>query len=479
MKKIASKMFNYPKESVMPKHLLKYLLACSVFMLTACGTDEGFVREELTDRPQVAEVQFVNLIPDSPELLVSIGDTTTTIEYGQASVQGQIPIDEYELNASYFDADGEQVFIVQNESARLLDQDQLVYIFTGSLASPNLELRKFLEPQYDNNPITTGNVEVWFTSGVADPTTLDVYLTGPTTDLATVTPDTDLVTGGVSEILTRENLSSYRLRATPLNSTEVVFDSGEFVLADRSRTLFAFSEYFGPTVQGNTFPNVNAVAINSFGSNQFVNSGLPSQLRAINLTSDVPQFDLFFGSTTNAPFAANVDRLEVGSYVDIDSGANGLNLTLPGVKDQFLLQQDTIINSGTFYSLVISGSITDDTLSTVLFVNDSRQIGQRVTVNFINTALINSSTNVYFLNPGQLVADASPQIASAGTNTFSTFTARPATVDLVITSALNGSVLYGPERTTLSGGITYSFILVEDMIGEATTTEIVILEDAN
>lgn len=479
MKEKTSKMFNYPQESFMPKHLLKYLLACSVLLLAACGTDEGFVREELTARPQVAEVQFVNLIPDSPELIVIIGATTANIEFGQASAQSQIPIDDYELSASYLDADGEQVFIVENESVRLLDQDQLVYIFTGTLASPNLELRKFIEPQYDNNPIATGNIEVWFTSGVTDPTAIDVYLTGPATDLTTVSPDTDLVSGGVSEIFARENISSYRLRVTPTNSTEVLYDSGEFVLADRSRTLFAFNEYFGPTDPGNTVKNVDAIGITPFGSTRFANSGLPSQLRAINLTSDVPQFDLYFGSTTNAPFAADVDRLEIGSYLDIDSGSNGLNLTLPGVKDQFLLEQDVVITSGSFYTLVISGSDTDDTLSTVLFVNDSRQIDQRVTVNFINTALVNSSTNVFFLNPGQLVSDSAPRITQAGTNSFSTFTARPATVDIFITSALNDSVLYGPERTTLSGGITYSYILVEDMIGEATSTELVILEDTN
>ena len=86
MKETTSKMFNYPQESVMPKHLLNYLLASSLFILAACGTDDGFVREELTIRPQVAEVQFVNLIPDSPELVVIIGDTIATIEYGQANL---------------------------------------------------------------------------------------------------------------------------------------------------------------------------------------------------------------------------------------------------------------------------------------------------------------------------------------------------------------------------------------------------------
>jgi len=40
-------------------------------------------------------------------------------------------------------------------------------------------------------------------------------------------------------------------------------------------------------------------------------------------------------------------------------------------------------------------------------------------------------------------------------------------------------VLYGPERTTLTGGINYSFILVEDTISAGSTTELVVLEDAN
>jgi len=470
---------NFPKEPFMPKQFIKLVIACSFMILAACGTDEGFVPEELTDRPQVAELQFVNLIAESPELLITLGDLTATVEYGTGSAQSELLIDDYELNVSYLDADGDQIFIIENEPVKLLDQDQLVYILSGSLAAPVVEVRKFLEPQYDNNPIETGNVEVWFTSGVTDPAAFDVYLTGPTAALATATPITNLVSGGVSEIFSQTNLSSYRLRVTPQNSTEILFDSGEFFLFNQSRTLFAFNEYFGPVVPGNSASTINAIRVDQFGSFNFSNSTLPSQLRAINLTSDVPSLDLYFGSTTNAPFAADLNRLEIGSYQNLQNGTNNLNLTLPGVKNQFLLEQDLFISSGTFYSLVVSGSLADDTLSSVLFVNDARQIAQRVTVNFINTGLVNNSTNVYFLNPGQVIANSVPQITGAQTNTFSTFTARPATVDLIVTSVINGAVLYGPERITLSGGITYSFILVEDMVNEATTAELVILEDAN
>ncbi len=471
--------------SAMTKQLYKYLLACAFIFLAACGTDEGFVPEELSVRPQVAELQFVNLIPDSPELLVSFIDQndnsafSDVVEFGTSTVQRDLLIDDYELEVSYLNADGDQITIIENESIRLTDPDQLVYIFTGTLAAPNLEFRTFLEPQYDENPIASGTVEVWFTSGVVDPTSLDIYLTSPSEDLSTATPMTNLIAGGVSEVLTIDRLTSYRLRVTPNNSTEVIFDSGVFVLSDRSRTLFALAEYFGPVLPGTAVPNVNGIGINAFGSTNFSNSGLPSQLRAINLTSDLPAIDLYFGSTTDAPYAADLNRLEVGSYTGIDTGINNLNVTLPGVKDQFLFEQDLAVASGTFNTLVVFGSDVDDSLSSVLFVNDARQIDQRVTINFVNTALVNNSTDVYFLNPGQVVADSTPQIAGAPTNSFNTFTARPATVDIVITSALNGSVLYGPERTTLSGGINYSFILVEDTISAGSTTELVVLEDAN
>lgn len=471
--------------SAMTKQLHRYLLASAFILLAACGTDEGFVPEELSIRPQVAELQFVNLIPDSPELLVTFVDDdantafSDVVEFGTSTVQRELLIDDYDLNVSYFDADGDQITIIENESIRLTDPDQLVYIFTGTLAAPNLEFRTFLEPQYDESPIESGTVEVWFTSGVVDPTSLDVYLTSPTEDLSSATPITNLIAGGVSEVLTIDRLTSYRLRVTSNNATEVLFDSGVFILSDRSRTLFALAEYFGPDLPGTTVPNVNGIGVNAFGSTSFSNSGLPSQLRAINLTSDLPAVDLYFGSTTNAPYTADLNRLEVGSYTDIDTGINNLNVTLPGVKDQFLFEQDLTVASGTFNTLVVFGSDTDDSLSSVLFINDARPIDQRVTINFVNTALVNNSTNVYFLDPGQVVADSTPQIAGAATNSFSTFTARPATVDLVITSALNSSVLYGPERTTLTGGINYSFILVEDTISAGSTTELVVLEDAN
>ena len=150
----------------MTKQLYKYLLACAFIFLAACGTDEGFVPEELSVRPQVAELQFVNLIPDSPELLVSFIDQndnsafSDVVEFGTSTVQRDLLIDDYELEVSYLNADGDQITIIENESIRLTDPDQLVYIFTGTLAAPNLEFRTFLEPQYDENPIASGTVEV-------------------------------------------------------------------------------------------------------------------------------------------------------------------------------------------------------------------------------------------------------------------------------------------------------------------------------
>jgi len=465
---------------------IKRLVGLAVVLpwLTACGHDAGY---RITDFnfPQTTEVQFVNLMPDSPAMTTSVVDPVSggiaqsaNVEFARGSTQSSVVVGDYNLSVGYTDADGNQQYILDNQPVTYTDQDQFVYLFMGPLGAPTQNTVHFTDPFFTGG-IAIGNVEVWFADGAAAPGQVDVYLTSPTTPIEATTPTATIASYGYTEPLTLTGRNSWRLRVTPHDSNTVLFDSGTFTLFDRSRTLFALTDYFGPSPAGTSpdAPLVNAVRISATGTQTFSSGTLPSKLRVINLIRDLPDVDVYFGSTSGTPMFDNVAQLQTTSYQFIDPGSYALNLTQHGIKDQFVLEKDLEFGSGAYYTLLLTGRSADGTLNSVTFATDPRPIVDRTKVNFINAGAVNNDVNLYLLDPGESTTGASPQVANAQANVLHTVTWHSGELDVDVTSADGKNVIVGPQRVVLDAGKTYTLVLVEDPVDQATATKLLILED--
>ena len=451
--------------------------------LAGCGKDAGYRLSDF-NFPQTSEVQFVNLMYDSPTIASTLVSSTTgatsagaSESFGGASSQLSVVVGEYTVGVSYLDADNNRQFLL-NQTVTYTDQDQLVYLLMGSVTSPTEQTIQFTDPFFTGG-IPAGSIEVWFANGASAPDQVDLYLTGPTTPLEATTPTTTLASYGYSEAMTLNTRAGWRLRVTPHDSTEVLFDSGTFTMTDGTRTLLAVTDYFGPepASQSPSAPLLSAVRVGTSGAGDFPSGDLPSDLRLINLIRDVPAVDVYFGSTSASPVFDNIAQSATTPYQSLDPGAYALNLTLHGIKDQFLLEKDLTFGSGKYYTLVLTGSSADGTISSVSFASDPRPIVGRTTVNFINAGSVNADVNLYLLDPGQAVGDNSPLVSAAVPNTLRTVTLHSGMIDAVVTSADNKNIIAGPTRIVLDEGKTYSLVLVEDPVVQATSARLLVLED--
>lgn len=457
------------------------LLLLSLACLTACGHDPGYNLSDF-NFPQTAEVQFVNLMSDSPRLTSTITRSSDSAlaaqgseDFAGASAQTSVIVGTYDVAVSYQDAYNNTQYLLDNKSVSYVDKDQFVYLFMGSLASPN-EQRVYFEDPFFTGGIPAGYVEVWFANAANTPSQVDIYLTGVSTPIEATTPSATLTTENYSQPLTLSNRSAWRLRVTARGSNKILFDSGSFTMQDSTRTLFAVTDYFGPTTSG---PLVNAVEVDAGGATKFTGGNLPSELRVINLIRDLPPLDVYFGSTSASPFAANIAQLTKTSYQNIDPGSYTLNVTQNGIKDQFVLEQNLEFGGGAYYTLVLTGRYngggTNSTISSVLYSTDPRPVSGRSTIRFINAGSVNKSVNVYLLDPGQAVGDNPPQIENVVPNILRTDTVHSGVTDVVVTSADNKNILVGPQRMTLNEGTSYMLVLVEDPVNEATQASLVVL----
>ena len=124
-----------------------------------------------------------------------------------------------------------------------------------------------------------------------------------------------------------------------------------------------------------------------------------------------------------------------------------------------------------------NGGGTNSTLNSVLFTTDARPIQGRTKVNFINAGSVNKSVNVYLLAPGQALTDTSPQLDAVTPDTLKSLTLRSGETDVVVTSSDNKNIILGPTRYIFNEGTTYTLVMVEDPVNQATQAKLMVLAD--
>lgn len=469
-----------------------YTVAISTLLLSGCGnSDSGFTAEDF--EPQFADLQFVNLMADSFSITVQV-DESDDID-GTFAVDSQlgfrdstalqslvVPVD-YEYSVFFVDDENETTYIVDEVSLELIDDDQIVFLYTGSLGSPTEHIVRFIDPEIGTE-IGDDQVEVWFANTASFDEDVELYLTSPTTSIEQTFPIAVLSPGEQSTAVIINERDEYRLRATAALSGELLFDSTEFNLAGATRNLFAIVDHFGPIDdQYESGAQLDVRLVNPSGSVSLIDDEAQSEARIVNLVPN-EVIDTYAGSTSGDPLFANVSHQDVTPYVRIDSGEFNLNITPQGVKDEFIFERTLTISPGTFNTFIFTARENDDddedepdlqydiTSNTL----ESRAIFNQVVVSVVNSGQINSQLDFYLLSAGQPIDDVEP-LGTLLTGQLNGFVAEPGVYDVAITAAGDSTIIFGPDRLELVQGIAYSLIVVEEVLSEATSTSLILLED--
>jgi len=445
-------------------------IAGTCLLVAACGEDPGIDPAIIAAGPATGELQFINLIPDAPEIQVQVGPNVATVNYREATVSQSLPLGNYTLRISYVGSDREVIELFDDISIEVDESNEFKVLLRGSIANPSYEITDLRDTSFVGE-VQEGTQQIWVAGGLASDAMYDVYITNSRDQVADVAPTLTVSGQGQTDLVTIDAAPEFRMRVTNAGSKDVLFDSGDFLLPPQSRSGFAIIEYFGPA--GDEGADLDAIAFASVGAQAFPNRQLPSALRLVNVVSDEPLMDLYFGSTAGEPFVADLTPLEVTPYLPIESGRVSLNLTLPGVKDQFLFEGDETVLAGSFHTLILRGRSEANSFQTIMLPVLPRPVRDRVLVNVVNASNQLSVVRVELLAPGQdfLATGSATDLSSGGVQ--GTFLP-PGEADLVILSAAD-VLIHGPERISFEEDKHYTVILSDRAVVGSVAAEVTIL----
>ncbi len=447
------------------------------FLLTACGASDSDIEESAVEEenqiPREGEVRFLNLIPDSPDLIVGYAAQQFTAPFAGGSALTSILVGEYELDVVYTDVNGDTEFLVEDLERSLFNEDQDTFLFFGSLDNFDLQIVEQIKAEFlDEDGIEGDDAEIWWVMGATSVPAVDVYLTGPGANLFDAAPVSTLLPRGYTEVSVTSSETERRIRITEQGSVEVLYDSGPFELTGGERTLFAIVDYFGPD------GGIEVVQLIDSGRLDFPSPVLPTATRVVNAVSDQLSFDVYFGSTNQAPFVADLNFGAITKYTEFDDENlnTSINVTPPGIVDRFIHESNLDFVAGTFSTLVIAGNSADDSVTSTVILDTRRRITDRSRVQFINASANAGVVNGVLSAPAQPVDDVAPQFANQSLGGTETAILPPSTYDFVALNSFNGTFVFGPLRVELAPGGIYTIVLT-DVEGGGGGTTAVLLDD--
>ena len=401
-------------------------------------------------------VRVLNGIGDAPTLYAQIeGGTHDPASFGRSS-QGQTFSDpdgsDVLVRILYRALNGDFEVLIDDYPIPVVAGHDIYLALSGSFASPVVTLIDNEVPPLvtdaDGNIIVSQLLNVQFAHTASKIVPVDVYLTRFDEALATATPTLSISANVVSPPAEVVSGNDYRVRLTRVGETEVVYDSGNLILSPERNQLFLLHDYFGP----GDVP-VRVAAVVNGATTALVNESLPVDLRLVNLISNVPSIDLYFGDVNDAPEFDDVDLGEVSDFVTFDPIAVPINVTPGDDNLTFLLEQTLTLSAGQVRTLVVAGDpMSDVGIASRSILEDTRPVATALKVQMVHTAASLQPIDFYLLDPGQPFEDANATISGAVFLANANVPRGLGAVDIVVTLAGSETVISGPTRLTLSDG---------------------------
>ncbi len=371
----------------MTKFLRRISVLPLMFVLASCGSEEGFVLNELTIPS--AFVRVVHAIPNAPEIQILVqGQQIGLVNFnGATRYQAILPSASRTLELRYFD--GEQVQILSSTVLNVPVDGFRTIMIMGTLAEPEIVL--FEEESTDGSDLeprirfihaslnAPDSVEFFFAreDGSAQQT-LIVNRFAVSSEI-TVTADVD-------------NELTYRA----LNSDDTIWTSNSFSLTSGATILVVLQDYFGP---GNL--PARPLVVSPDGINSFPEEQLERAVRFANMVADdMLAYDIYLDDvlvTSDLAFG------EVGDYQLVTRNDPQLRMTESGTPENVLI--DTSVNLiedfplETYHTITIGGPAE---ARQVLRSNDNlRRVDTRATMVVSNFSVSEDDLDVYLSNTGE------------------------------------------------------------------------------
>ena len=221
-----------------------------------------------------------------------------------------------------------------------------------------------------------GKFNVRVINGAYNNLVVDVYVTDPDADLNTVSPALSAVFYGTNTLFANVNSGRTRIRVTPANSKQVIFDSLAQTIAERAQiTLVVYSRGSSSLV------NVALLNIDDDGTGSISNN-LLAQFKIVNASSVPSPLNVFVDqdlALSNVPYA------NATAYRTVTTGRRNLTVEATATPGATLLSINPLLASATDTSIVLLGPAGAMTAVTYADSNYPPAAG-RANVRFVNSS---------------------------------------------------------------------------------------------
>ncbi|NHA14248.1 DUF4397 domain-containing protein [Thioalkalivibrio sp. XN279] len=478
----------------MNRLLSRGLLAATLVTLAACGSDSdnSLTVVDPPTPPAVAQLQVVHASADAPDVNVLVNGA---VPAGLAGVPFAAASPYLELEAGTIDAavnailpDGSEVEVLAAPGLALDADIAYTVIAAGSTAdllaaagANPLNLFLLTRPVAE----AIDGVRIQVLHGSPSAPEVDVYVSAPDAELATVTPAT-FAFGEVLDLGTVP-AAEYRIRITPTGSEAVVFDSGAVALPDGADLSIVAVDNVGP----GSAP-VALLAVFADGTVVELRDGgaaAPAGLTAVHNSADAPAVCV----VADDAGTAEVERVELfpgvpfrgfGYLGEVPPGSYLVGLEVfdaqTGCAGTSAVTFDTPVDfaAGAEATGIVVGSLGGGTLELLPLADDLRPIATEARVRIVHGSEATPAVDIYVVPAGTDITapDVTPDFSAVEFTSSTGFVALPpGEYDVFVTLAGDTTPAIAVEGALLEGGDVISAI-ASDPAGEETAPGLIVID---
>ena len=427
-------------------------LLLAILLLSACGSDSGF--DEHTDFiTKNGFVQFVNMMPDSPEVTMFHERDRSTLRFPLAQAVAQSPVDKYDWRIAYLDAKDDEVTVAKGENQPILEERLTTYLWMGSINQPNIQIVD--APYLRSSDRPAGVADIWFASNLTNHSMVDIYLTDLGVTLTEAAPLATVTSGSFTSRFSVDAGPDQQVRITVAGSNELLFDSGSLEILEKTEDLYALVDDFGP--DGAKHANVIRT-IGSIGST-ILDDSQPASVRIGNYSEQSP-----VTATLGTAVYPNINKQTRSNSQEIENSS--IEFTITDASDTILEASSgpVTIRAGAFHSIYTFENTTTDATSitrSLIAIDSFRLVRDRALFKFINGS--NEFVDVYILRPGQDLDKVAPLLNDVGFAAQLNSESIANDVEYVIRNSDNTETLASISNTQQEG---VSYTLIFDAKGD-------------
>ena len=406
----------------------------AILFFTGCGSDSGFTNQDFI--PRRGSVQFVNMMPDSPQIRVFHGLSRDDVAFPFTTPIESRAVDQYDWELVYANNAGNRVVITRGENQPITENVLTTFLFMGNIAQASVQIADTpVVPQAER---PEGAADIWFAVNSSHHDMLDIYLTALDADLESANLQATVTNGTFTAPVSVPAGTGRQLRIAIAGTDTLLFDSGSMEILQQTQELFAIVDDFGP---GST-NHVDVIRTLAESRSIIPDVSQPALVRAGNYTG-IENLDVAVGEVS----FAGVAPAALSGYQEVAGGERAVTAGSSGTQ----VEAGMLNIFRGFRQSVLAFTDTENADGTrVLVVRDSaRPIVDRSALAFVNGSA--QTVDMYALRPGQSTGNVQALINDlgfAGTEPREVF---PEPLQFVVTNMDDTETLATLDGTLVAG----------------------------